>query len=467
MQSRYVSLRSRLLLANATIIVGLGILLLLIMNAAFSKPILKELQRHWLTTTQRLADDVVAPILTRDELALRALAFDNAGSIPDARYVFVTDERGTVLAHTFDSGFPADLKDVGRNVNNEVTKTELMISRERVLDICAPVLNGSIGWTHIGFSQEAIHRDSTRLVTLVALSIVVALILQVLLTAAMATLITRPMRRVRTLAGQVRRIGQGKRTDPVDVRGGHEIGELAAAYNAMREDLQAYQLQLRTLASQLALVEEKQRRHIASELHDRVGQTILTAKMKLEGMEASAEDPDQARQLARVHELMDTVIKDTRSLIFEISPPVLYEVGFAAALEWLCDQMKDRHGIRIEFSDADTSIDIAEDLSVILFQAVRELLFNVAKHANTDSASLSLQVTDERLRITVRDNGSGFDVASRHAAGPDAGYGLFSIREALRRFDGDLTLQSQSDLGTTATVSVEIGSIADNGEATE
>ena len=466
MQARYVSLRSRLLVANATIIIGLGVLLLLIMNAAFSKPILEELQRHWLTTTQRLATDVVEPILTRDELALRALAFDTLGNAPEAKYVFVTDEQMNVLAHTFDMGFPADLNDACRG-GDGITKTELMISRERVLDICVPVLLGGVGWTHIGFSQESIHRDSTRLVALVAMSIVVAVILQVLLTAAMATLITRPMRHVRALARQVRRIGQGERTDPVDVRGGHEIGELAVAYNAMREDLQAYQLQLRTLASQLALVEEKQRRYIASELHDRVGQTVLTAKMKLEGMEARAENPQQVRELARVHELMDTVIQDTRSLIFEISPPVLYELGFAPALEWLCDQMKERHGVRVDFADADAQIDIAEDLSVILFQAVRELLFNVAKHAATDTAALSLKVQDRHLTIKVVDRGSGFDASALSSAGPNGGYGLFSIRETLRRFDGALTIESQSDQGTTATVSVAIGPITDKRETTE
>ncbi|MDP6524427.1 MAG: histidine kinase [Kiritimatiellia bacterium] len=453
--TRHLGLRFRLLVTNACVIAVLGVAVVVIARTALSDSLSDELQKNWLIITSHLAEDIADPILTGDKQALRARVFDHEEGIQDAEYVFVLDEKGEVLAHTFARGFPSDLKELPPVGRETCVKTRVSINGKHLLDLAVPVLNGSIGEVHSGFSEETVIEDTSRLVKLVGITVAVALIMQIALSAVLGSLITKPILDLRTLADQVRRIGRGEPSNQIHVRGSNEVSELAAAYNTMREDLRAYQQRLRLLAAQLSSAEEHERRKIAVELHDHIGQTMSAAKIKLGRLRKEADSPKVAANLLELQELVGSAIKAIRSLTFELSPPVLYELGFVPALEWLCDHMFAQYELCVSFEKKEQTVQLDEELRVFLFQVVRELLINVVKHAGVKQAELSVETNETGVRVVLDDKGHGFD-AHRQTVLPDRamGFGLFSIKERLRQFDGSLTIKSCPGTGTHVTVFV-------------
>lgn len=215
------------------------------------------------------------------------------------------------------------------------------------------------------------------------------------------------------------------------------------------EQLLLYQAQLRSLASDLVSVQEQERRRIAMDLHDRIGQTLAVSKMALGTLRASASSAELAEPLEDVRRLIDRAIQDTRSLTFELSPPVLHELGLEAAIEWLAEQVQDRHAVRVEVEGDGQRKLLEDDVRDLLFRAVQELLVNVVKHAQARHARVSTRREGGEIRIEVEDDGVGVEVSQADFR-PDAngGFGLFNIRERLAYVGGSLRINSEPGMGT-------------------
>jgi PAS domain S-box-containing protein len=220
------------------------------------------------------------------------------------------------------------------------------------------------------------------------------------------------------------------------------------------EALQTHREALRNLAAEISLTQEKERRQIAAELHDQIGQNLMFAKMKLGELNALL--PVQySASIEQVRTLLDQSIKDMRSLIRDLCPQVLYELGLEAAINWLVEQTQVKYGLRCVAELTPLRRPIREDRRVILFQAARELLVNVAKHARAKQATVILKGDKAHVTIQVVDDGCGFDPAFVTLAhSTTSGFGLFSIRERVALLGGELQIDSAPGKGTRATVTV-------------
>ncbi len=209
--------------------------------------------------------------------------------------------------------------------------------------------------------------------------------------------------------------------------------------------------QLRALASELTQAEHRERRRLAQLLHDHLQQMLVAGRMSVGALRRRLDDADADRALAGLDELLDQSIEASRSMSMELSPPILYDAGLGAALEWLGRHMQDKHHLAVDV-EVDPAADPAdEDIAVLLFQAARELLFNVVKHAGVQQASVHLSLADaEQLRLEVSDRGVGFDPADLLHSGEagSTGFGLFSVRERLELLGGHLTVDSSPGQGT-------------------
>ncbi len=214
---------------------------------------------------------------------------------------------------------------------------------------------------------------------------------------------------------------------------------------------------LRALTFELIMVEERERQRIAASLHDHVAQELAAAKLKCESFDPAS----HADCLREIQDILIRCIRVTRSLMNELSPPVLYELGFAQAIEWLADQFQSKYNIPAEFEnrlDLDDMQPLAYELKVFLFQATRELLTNVARHAGARRVKVILSGGPNEAGIEVADNGSGFDVPDEDfPAEMRSGFGLFGIRERLKHFGGRLDIQSRPGRGTRVTIIVPSG----------
>ena len=157
--------------------------------------------------------------------------------------------------------------------------------------------------------------------------------------------------------------------------------------------------------------------------------------------------------------ILEQTIKDVRFLTIELSPPVLYQLGLEAGLEWLSGKIHEQYGVLVTFEDDGEDKPIADDVKILLFRAVRELLINVAKHAQVQNARVSIGRDDAHVRICVHDEGVGFDLLDKKSSNRGIqGYGLFNITERLDQLGGHLDIASQPGRGTHITLVAPLSS---------
>jgi two-component system CheB/CheR fusion protein len=231
------------------------------------------------------------------------------------------------------------------------------------------------------------------------------------------------------------------------------ITDITARRQAERSILE-YQEKLQRMAFDATVAEEHERRRIAGDLHDRIGQALAAAQLKLR----SANERTQGEARDAIQQALDLVaqtIADTRTLMFDLSPPVLYDLGFREALSWLAEEVEGRHGVHVEITEHSPRALLDETTAAILFRSVRELLMNVIKHSEVRQAHISLLVDLDRYEIEVRDSGCGFDLdAATRPSG--SGFGLFSIREQMSRLGGTFQIAAAPSKGTCVTLRVPI-----------
>jgi two-component system, chemotaxis family, CheB/CheR fusion protein len=222
--------------------------------------------------------------------------------------------------------------------------------------------------------------------------------------------------------------------------------------------------QLRMLTNELTLAEQRERRRVASELHDYLAQLLALGMIKLTQVKQQTGATPTLEVIDDLTMLLDQALTYTRSLVAQLSPPILNMFGLSTALKWLAEQMQPR-GLFLTVEVEDLSLSFSEDHALLLFHSVRELLLNVVKHAGTKHAKLAMTTTEGTLRIRVSDEGVGFDVAA--AMSPSAAdeqtspvpcFGLFSIRERMSAMGGRFELVSRPGEGTQAILIVPLPS---------
>ena len=175
----------------------------------------------------------------------------------------------------------------------------------------------------------------------------------------------------------------------------------------IEDKIHNYQGQLKSLAAEVTLAEERERHRIAQALHDDIGQTLAACKIKLEAMKDNVSAAGLTVPLNEIHLLIEKTIQNTRTLTFELSPPILYELGLEPAVEWLAEQAQQQHRLNIKFDYDEQAKSLSEEQRVLLFSAVRELLINITKHAKAKNVHISLIREGNHLQISVEDDGVG------------------------------------------------------------
>jgi PAS domain S-box-containing protein len=246
---------------------------------------------------------------------------------------------------------------------------------------------------------------------------------------------------------------------PVRDTEGNVVGILGifwdnTAQRRAQERLLAYQKRLRDLASEMSLIEERERKHLATELHDQVTQNLILFKINLIELLDKSLSGEMVKPLDEIYKSLDRIIGDMRSLIFDLGSPTLYELGLEAAVrEYLCEEIQQKHGIKAEFEDDAQPKPLDGDVCAVLYRAVRELLINVVKHAQARHVKVSICKDNKNIRIKVIDDGVGFKPpAEVFGSGKKAGFGLFSLRERLNYLGGRVEIESKPAEGTSVTL---------------
>jgi PAS domain S-box-containing protein len=213
---------------------------------------------------------------------------------------------------------------------------------------------------------------------------------------------------------------------------------------------------LRLLASELNLAEERTRKAIAETLHDEVCQTLAVARMKLSYALTLPNNKDAEKIHHELHDMLALAIKQTRALMMEISPPVLHDLSLGAAIDWMAERMISERGTEVKTVKTGDFSDLEQNMTIMLYQMTRELLANVVKHSGGHHVLVTVERDEQAIGITVRDDGKGFDAGGVGSPTAESGFGLFSIRERLKSYNGSLQIESQKEKGTTVSIRLPV-----------
>jgi CheY-like chemotaxis protein len=206
----------------------------------------------------------------------------------------------------------------------------------------------------------------------------------------------------------------------------------------------------------LSAAEHRERERVAQVLHYHLQQLLAAAKMGLCSAHRHEVPGEVQILLQEVDDLLSKAIDSSRTLSYDLSPPILRQSGLGEALRWLGREMGEKHGLAV---DVDTKVkeEVGDPLRTFLYQAIRELLFNTVKHGETDKANVILREGKREVRAEVRDGGKGFDPSTvRFGGGTDGGIGLLNIRERLTAFGGKFEVDSQPGMGSWFTITVPV-----------
>ena len=231
--------------------------------------------------------------------------------------------------------------------------------------------------------------------------------------------------------------------------GGALWGRLHHRLEAHRLD---YQARLRALAAEISLAEERERHRLATELHEHVGQVLAVAQIKMGTLSAEVKSPACLAALQEAREHVEASIRYIRSLTGELSPPVLYDLGFAPAVVWLARQIHDQQGIEVELRQHPIAWPPCDDSQILLFIILRDLLTYVAKETRPRVIKILMQMEGKDLRLQVEHDGAG----AGDTGGDPPGFALFSLRERLDRIGGTVAVQAPPGRDTVITLIVPL-----------
>ena len=284
------------------------------------------------------------------------------------------------------------------------------------------------------------------------------------------------------LVGGAEMVKQGNLDIAVPIKSNDEMGDLSRVFNAMArelkknvEELQSSEQQLHYLNSQLLTAQENERKRLATELHDEVGQSLTVMKLKMILLEESLsrnlaeglsrnDDNTAAGECEEMVQYIDTTIENVRRLCRDLTPTVITDLGLAAALMWLVENMAHHFDVTPQFALDNVDEMLSLDRQLLVYRIFQEALSNAAKHAHADRIVLSGSPVGNRFIFTIEDNGRGFDWAHvKERPYDQRGLGLATMKERARMLGGQLTITTGPHTGTKLHFTVEIDKGSDHG----
>ncbi|MCA8976145.1 MAG: ATP-binding protein [Planctomycetes bacterium] len=234
------------------------------------------------------------------------------------------------------------------------------------------------------------------------------------------------------------------------------LREEAARREQSNADLLRHQERLRALADRILVAEEDERRRVAEFVHDQIGQNLALLKMQLHGMRKDVAG-EATSSLHQAEQLTDAIIADSRRVTANLGTPVLYELGVVGAVADLVTRFEEAHGIQAHCEDDGRDKPLAQNVKLFVYQAIRELLHNVAKHARARQVTVSLRREGSGVMVTVADQGAGFDPEQdEQVVTPSGGFGLFNIRERAIHLGGVCHVRTRRGFGTEVVITLPL-----------
>lgn len=454
-----VSVRTKILGIVLGLVLLLGIVTTLEVRAMSQRALTQRLAEQSVSVARDVAARATDLILINDLYALHQLLEETRRNNPDVRYVFVTDPDGAVLAHTFGSGFPAELLAANTAPVNAHHHTMTLATDEgTVWDTAVPIFNGQAGIARVGLSEASVQATVRTLTSQMLLTTVMISAVGIAAAVLLTWIVTRPILELKTAAEAV---GQGDLEQQVRPWADDEIGDLAMAFNTMTADLaraeqeRVEREQLRAqLLEKVIAAQEEERRRIARELHDETGQALTSLMVRLQMMNQQCPLPELKPQMDDLRDGLAETLDNIHNLSMELRPSVLDDLGLEAALQRYVQDYNRRYPVQVDL----LVVGLAEErlpspLETAVYRIVQESLTNIARHAHAANGSVLVERRYGRVRVIIEDDGVGFDPEQVARNGR---LGVYGMKERAELLGGTLTIETEPGQGSSVFVEVPL-----------
>ncbi len=453
------SVRTKILGIVLALTTVLGLVVTWQVRTVMTGVLLNELDNRGQSVASDLAARSSTPILLNDTYGVFELLDDTVTNHPDATYAFVLDSSGAVVAHTFgDEGFPVGLLDVAPS-EELATSGYVRLDTESGLvhDFQAPILDGQVGAVRLGLSEERLSGIIGGITTQMLITTVFVGLAGVAAASLLTWLLTRPILDLVHTTGEV---GSGDLSARAKHWADDEIGSLGVAFNRMVEDLEANRDTIaeneaaRTrLLEQLIAAQEEERKRIARELHDTVGQALSSLMVGMAVLTRDSADEAVNAKREELQRLAEETLDQVRQMGRELRPSALDDLGLAAAL--------DRYSEDFEILHPEVSVDLHVDLpsrlpsptETNLYRIVQEGMTNAARHSSAGKLSVVVTRRNGTVKAIIEDDGLGFDPLVARRDGQSVG--IHGMQERAELIGGRMTIESGRE-GTTVFVEVPV-----------
>jgi PAS domain S-box-containing protein len=225
-----------------------------------------------------------------------------------------------------------------------------------------------------------------------------------------------------------------------------------------KQEIQEYQTSLQKLTIETSLLEEKQKKEIASNIHDHLSQSLIISKMRINELKKNPQLNVIQEDLKFIETHISEALENSRKITYELSPPVLYQLGIVAALNWLLDDVEATHKIECRFNSNINTIKLDDVSSILLFRSIQEVLTNTIKYAKATLITLNFDKESDGASILITDNGVGFDTSllNNYHNHSGSGFGLFTVKERIRNIQGKFTIVSEINVGTIVKIFIPL-----------
>lgn len=405
------------------------------------------------------------------------------GEFPDIRYIVVQDTQGTILSHglTFPREAPPDMLrdggdlcavchaalspiDIPAELLELDTRAHLSTGRLRsyarnggmILEVSTPV--GTVGLLRLGVSNKIIAREMQAITRTLAFSLILCMVVVLLLAVFLAYVLVQP---VQDLLNAAQRLRRGEFSARATVHSRDEVGQLAESFNLMAEGLEAYKREVeekeearQMLLQKTVRAQEEERKHVARELHDQLGQMLSKTLLTLDS--TCGHCTTHHVHCPEIRSDLRSMIETVRQLAWDVRPSILDDYGLNHALERYVKEMAKRVSFSISYQGvvpSEVEHVASPEVEVTLYRIAQEAITNIIRHANASHASVVLISRDHELLLIVEDNGQGFVVTSQASRQT---LGLLGMRERATLVGGVVAVDSEPSRGTVIRARIPV-----------
>ena len=427
--------------------------------------LLKELEERGSMLGTDLATHGTEAALSRRSLELQRLLDTSRYLSPDLEYVMALDARGSVLAHTL-PGPPSESLLAANHLGPAGQSHVALLETEHgsIRDVAVPIVGGAGGLIRVGMNEARVSGEVSWLTWHLAQVTAVIGVLGMAAAWLIALILTRP---IRELVGLTRQIKDGDYRARARIIADDEIGELAAAFNAMTESLGKKEVLRQELMRKVIGAAEEERKRVARELHDQTGQVLTSLIAGLGALHGAEISPELQGRLRELRHLAEQALGDVHDLSLRLRPSAIDDFGLIDALRRHCETVARRAEITVDCQTIgwDGVPRLPAEVEVTLYRIVQEALSNALRHGEAHSIHVLLQRRDSALLIVVEDDGRGFDITDWRARCLAEGHlGLLGMEERASMLGGTLRIESHLSSRTRLYVEIPIPEEVSNGE---